>query len=412
MRSVLVVLLAAFAAALLGASTAPGAPSPQAPSAILFQPDTGDVVYRRADTERRQIASTTKLMTALVTREHADLDDTFRAVAYPANPVESLMGLRAGERMSVRDLLEGLLLASGNDAAATLAVRVGGSRREFVRMMNRRARELGLRDTRFANPIGLDDPRNHSTAADLVKLALVVLRDPFLARTVDRESAVVGTGDRRRTVVNRNTLVRTVGWVDGVKTGHTSQAGYVLVGAAKRRGVRVVSAVLGDPSEAARDADTLELLRWGLARYRLATPVRRGEALAEPRLAYRDETVELVAARRVRTVLRRGEDAEVRVVGAPAEIDGALRAGERVGAVVVSRRGKEVARVPLVASEAVAAASLGDRVSSALPSAWLSSALLGLLVVVGCSLHLALRRRRRTRRRQARARRRGGTEAA
>ncbi|HEU4658758.1 MAG TPA: serine hydrolase, partial [Capillimicrobium sp.] len=230
------------------ASTA-SAPQIQAPSAVLFQPDTGDVVYDRADTQRRPIASTTKLMTALLTLENAELDDTVTAVRYPAMPAESLMGLRAGERVTIRDLLEGLLLASGNDAAATLAVRIAGSERAFVRQMNRRARELGLRDTHYANPIGLDGPRNYSSAADLAKLALLLLRDPFFARTVDRTSAVVGTGARRRTLENRNTLVQTVPWVTGVKTGHTTQAGYVLVASARRDGVRLVSAVLGDPSE-------------------------------------------------------------------------------------------------------------------------------------------------------------------
>jgi D-alanyl-D-alanine carboxypeptidase (penicillin-binding protein 5/6) len=383
-------------------------PAIQAPAAVLFQPDTGEVVYERADTERRPIASTTKLMTALLTLERADLDDTVTAVPYAAAPAESLMGLRAGERVTVRDLMEGLLLASGNDAAATLAVRVSGTRDAFVRDMNRRARELGLRDTHFANPIGLDDPRNYSSAADLAKLALLLLRDPFFARTVDRTQVSVGTGMRRRTLVNRNTLVRTVPWVSGVKTGHTSQAGYVLVGAARRDGVRLVSAVLGDSSEAARDADTLALLRWGLSRYRTATAVTRGEVLAQPDLAFRDTRTPLVAKRRVRLVVRRGERPAVRLRGVPDEIRGPLDAGTRVGTAVVSRGGRVVARVPLVTGEAVASPSIGDRLSSALPSPWL---LLGLLVVLACSLLVALRLRRRVRRRQAGGTR-GDTEAA
>lgn len=422
MRAVVRVVAAAVAAwiVMAAAGLAPalaqdqGEPGPQlgAPAAILFQPDTGDVVFERADTERRPIASTTKLMTALVTLEGAALDDTFTAIDYPAMPAESLMGLRPGERISVRDLLEGLLLASGNDAAATLAVRVAGSERAFVRRMNRRAREIGLQDTHFANPVGLDDPRNYSSAADLTKLALLLLRDPFFARTVDRKTAVVGTGDRRRTILNRNALVQSVPWVTGVKTGHTSQAGYVLVGSATRKGVRFVSAVLGTGSEAQRDGDTLALLRYGIDRYRKATVVKRGEVLAQPDLAFRDTRTPVVAERRVRLVVRKGERPEVRVQGVPAELDGPLDAGTRVGTAIVSRRGQEVARVPLVTAEEVAAPSIGDRLTSALGGWAVVGVVLALALAGACSLVVALRHRRRTRRRRDGAGRSGGTEAA
>jgi D-alanyl-D-alanine carboxypeptidase (penicillin-binding protein 5/6) len=414
-RPALRALAAALAACLTVGASPAGAqersepPAIEAPSAVLFQPDTGDVVFERADTERRPIASTTKLMTALITLEQADLGDTFTAIPYPALPAESLMGLRAGERISVRDLLEGLLLASGNDAAATLAVRISGSERAFVRAMNRRARELGLEDTHFANPIGLDDPGNYSTAADLVKLALLLQRDPFFARTVDRTEAVVGTGARRRTIVNRNTLLQSAPWVTGVKTGHTSQAGYVLVGSARRDGVRLVSAVLGTASELQRNADSLALLRWGLSRYRVDTAVRRGEVLAQPDLAFRETRTPIVAERRARLVLARGDRAQVRVRGVPDEIEGPLDAGARVGTAVVLRDGDVVARVPLVTQEAVASPSIGDRLSSALPVPWW---LLVLAALLACSLLLALRHRRRALRRRERAGRRGGAEAA
>lgn len=410
--------LAAIAAAALSVATATTAAAPaaaqgpdlDAPAAILVQPDTEDVVVARREQERRPIASTTKLMTALVTLENADLDDVVTAVRYRASPVESLMGLRAGERVTIRDLLEGLLLASGNDAAATLARRVGGSERRFVRMMNERARELGLSDTHYANPVGLDDPRNYSSAEDLAKLALILLRDPFFARTVNRRSATVVSGDRRRTIVNRNALVREVPWMNGVKTGYTSQAGYILVGSASRRGVRFVSAVLGAPSEAARDADTLDLMRFGQRRYRRVVALRRGAVLASPTLDFRaDEHVDVVAARTVRAVVRRGQRPQVRVTGVPDELAGPLRRGQRVGTAVVSYRGRELARVPLMTAEAVPAAGVVDKVSSALPPIWLLAVA---AAVLACSLHLVLRHRRRVRRRRARARRRRGTETA
>jgi D-alanyl-D-alanine carboxypeptidase (penicillin-binding protein 5/6) len=348
-------------------------------------------------------------MTALLTLERSNLDDVVPAVPYHPQPAESVAGLRPGERLTVRDLLRTLLLQSANDAAVTLAVDVGGSQAAFVRAMNARAAQLRLRKTHYANPVGLDERGNYSSARDLVKLAQVLLRNRFFARTVDRPRATLTSGARVRRIVNRNLLVRRVPFVDGVKTGHTAQAGYVLVGAGERGGVRLVSAVLDDPSEAARDSDTLALLRYGLARYRAPVEVRRGAVLARPRLKYRDGHVDLLAARSLRVVLRRGERARLRLSDVPDELDGPLPAGARVGEVVVMRRGHAVARVPLLTRAPVPEASLGERVTSFFGSA---ATLLLIAVLAGSTLQLALMRRRATRRRRARSRRRRGTEAA
>jgi D-alanyl-D-alanine carboxypeptidase (penicillin-binding protein 5/6) len=402
-------VLAALAALALLAAPAAAAtrPAPRAAAAILVQPETGDVVYaKNADTER-PIASTTKLMTALLTLERSSLDDVVPAAPYRPLPAESVINLRAGERLTVRDLLRGLLLASANDAAVTLADHVSGSTPAFVRLMNRRARQLGLEHTHYANPVGLDSPGNYSTARDLAVLAQTLLRKPFFAKTVNRTGAVLSSGARTRRILNRNLLVRQVGFVDGVKTGHTQQAGYVLVGAGTRDGVMLVSAVLGEPSESARDAETLSLLRYGLSRYRSVVAVRSGQRLAGVKLKYRDEHVPLLAGRSVRQVVRRGRTPSVRVVGVPAELNGPLAARSQVGTVVVRSEGAEVARVPLVTARAVTEATLQDKAGSFFTKA-------GTLVLVGVlalsTLQLA-RMRRRAIRRRARSRRRG-TEAA
>jgi serine-type D-Ala-D-Ala carboxypeptidase (penicillin-binding protein 5/6) len=382
-------------------------PQVRAPSAILVEPATGDVVFQRMARDRRAIASTTKLMTALVARERTRLGATMRAVRYRASPIESQAGLRAGERLTVADLLRALLVASANDAAATLAERVAGSRAGFVRLMNRRARALGLRDTRFANPIGLDEAGNHSSASDLVKLALILRRDPFLRAVTDRPRVTLTSGARRRTLVNRNRLVRSVPAVNGVKTGRTQQAGYVLVGSATRDGVTVVSAVLGDPSESARDADTLALLRYGLRRYRRSTPVRAGRRVATARLRHREsERVDLVPTRTVTRTVRRGEPATIRVVGAPEELDGPLPARARVGTIEVRWRGRTVDRVALVTATVVAEAGFGQRLDDVLGRTVL---VLGLGAFALASLQLLLLRRRARRRRSART---GGTKIA
>ena len=372
-----------------------GPPEIQSPSAVLVEASTGDVVFERDADERRAIASTTKLMTALLALEGIALDDVLTSPGYDAGPLESIVGLEEGERMTVRDLLRALLLASANDAAVALAVGLSGSTEAFVAEMNRRARELGLKDTSYANPVGLDAEGNHSSAADLVTLAQVLRRKPFFRETVDMRGAVLRSGSRRRTIENRNTLVREVPVVDGVKTGRTQQAGYVLVGSATRDGVTVLSAVLGAPTEAARDADTLALLRHGLSRYRRRTVVKEGTGLRTADLEYRDEDVRLVAGETVERVLRRGQRARTRVVGAPEELDGPLPAGAEVGTIEVRVGGRVVDRVPLVTATAVAEASLGDRVASVLVR---PTSILLVVLLLACTVLLALLRRRVVRR--------------
>jgi serine-type D-Ala-D-Ala carboxypeptidase (penicillin-binding protein 5/6) len=407
---VLALAAASLAFGLLGAVPALAAaaegPVVRAPAAILVEPATGDIVFRRNARDERPIASTTKLMTALLTLEREKLSSTLTAVRYRGAPAESVIGLRAGERLSVADLMRGLLLASANDAAATLATRIGGTRERFVRLMNRRARELGLDDTHYANPIGLDEAGNHSSAEDLVKLTLILRRNAFFRDVTNLPSATLKTGARPRTIANRNTLVRNVRAVNGVKTGHTSTAGYVLVGSATRRGITVVSAVLGDPSEAARDSDSLTLLRYGLDRYSRASATVRGRTYATAKLSHRDERVDFVATRTVRRVKRRDEHFTRRILGAPREIDGPLPAGARVGTIEVRWRGKPVDRVALVTAHAVSGPTVVERAGGLIGRTLI---VLAAAVVALGSLQVVLLRRRLQRRRRGRA---GGTEIA
>jgi D-alanyl-D-alanine carboxypeptidase (penicillin-binding protein 5/6) len=405
-------LLAAVTVALVcAAGIAPGSralaapPALQARAAIVVQPDTRTVVAARNPDARRPIASTTKLMTALLVLERLDLNDVLTVVPYRAAPAESVAGFRAGERLTVADLLRALLLPSANDAAETLAVDVAGSRKAFVRLMNSRARELGLTNTHYANPIGLDQPGNYSSARDLVELALILRRHPFFVHTTNLPRAVLHSGARRRVVVNRNTLIRRVPFIDGVKTGHTGGAGYVLVGSATRGGVTVLSAVLGDPNEASRDADSLALLRYGLDRYRRVTPVVARRRYAEAKLKDQGgDRVALVAAGTLRRVAQRGRAVTTRVSGAPGTVTGPLPAGSREGTIEVLEGGRVVARVPLVTAKPVPEATITERMR-----AWLGRTLTILLLaaLAICSLQLVLLRRRAVRRRLA-----GGAKAS
>lgn len=249
-----------------GDGTAPSG-LPQHTAAIVADARTGKVLY--ADHPHRSvlIASTAKLMTALVTLERVPLDAVFTAPPYAGDGTESKLGLGTGEQMQVRDLLRGLLLVSGNDAAMTLAVGTAGSEPAFVELMNERARQLGMDDTRYGNPIGLDRD-TFSSAADLVTVTRELRRHAFFRGTVAAPRLTLGSGSYQRTIVNTNRLLGGRLRIDGVKTGHTDAAGYVLVGSATRGGRTVVSAVLGTRSEDDRDEATWRLLRYGLQRLR------------------------------------------------------------------------------------------------------------------------------------------------
>lgn len=373
---------------------AQGAKPPQvsAPSAVLVEPATGDVVVAKKADMRRPMASTTKLMTALLALERLSLDDVLVQAPYAASPVESLGGFRAGERVTVRDELRALLLASANDAANTLATRISGSPARFVRVMNARARQLGLKNTSYANPVGLDDPRNFSSATDLVKLALVLRTNRFFRETTDLPKVTIRSGAMPRTYPNRNTLVRTTPEVNGVKTGRTTGAGYVLVGSATKNGVTVLSAVLGEPSESARNADSRALLEYGLARYVRRTAVKEGRTFGRARLRYRgDRSVALVAKRTVLRTVRRGERLDVRASAIPAQLDGPLPQGATVGEVVVRQRGRVVQRVPLVTASAVTEAGAVDRLKDF--GGRPRTIVLVAVFVLGSLLLVALRRR-------------------
>ena len=395
--AVLVALLLPVPSALAQAPDAPRLQGAQA--AIVMEATTGDVLFARDADQRRQIASTTKLMTALVALERDDLDDVFSAADYTPTGAESKIDLRSGERMSVRDLLRATLLPSANDAAATLAVGTMGSTAAFVKEMNRRAQALGLKDTHYASPVGLDDPENYSTAADLARLAIRLRRYEFFRRTVDLKFATLRSGSMKRSIGNRNSLVRRVNAVNGVKTGYTRGAGNVLVGSASRDGVTVISVVLGEPSERARDSDSLALLRYGLDSYNARTVLPEGRVLGRVGLQYRgDETVEVIAGATVKRVLRSGARTRTTVVGLPTEVDGPLPRGTRLGTAVVRRGDEPLARVPVVTARPIAEASLSTRLDDMLRRSQTIVALVALLV---CSLPLLLLRRRALHRRRA-----------
>jgi D-alanyl-D-alanine carboxypeptidase (penicillin-binding protein 5/6) len=384
-RAAIAIVLAIILVGLPGLAAA-SPPKLDAKAWVLIDSRDGSVLAGKAPHKRLPIASATKLMTAYLALKRLKPNQTIAAPAYSArSPLEILLGLRQGERIRVKDLLYAALLPSANDAAETLAVGVSGSVPAFVMAMNQAAQRLGLADTHYENPIGFDDPGNYSSARDLATLASTLLRNRLFARIVDTQTATLRSGEVPRTVTSRNSLLGRAAWVNGVKTGHTLGAGYVLVGSGTRGSTTLISAVLGAPSESARDAETLELLDYGFSLYHPVQPVSRGEELAAPPLDYRDDHLPLIAERPLTVTLREAQSATTRV-SAPQEISGAVRRGQTLGRVVVTVDGERAAVSPLVAAHAVGAATTADKVISTAQNPVVLIALAAIVILVGLVL--------------------------
>jgi D-alanyl-D-alanine carboxypeptidase (penicillin-binding protein 5/6) len=393
----LLLAVALLAAALVATGLVPASagastkkpPQLDAASWVLIDLKDGAELAARASGQRRAIASTTKLMTAYLALRDLRMGEKLVVPRYDAEPAESLAGLEKGERLTVHDLLVAMMLPSANDAAETVAQGIAGSEPAFVAEMNRAADKLGLDRTHYANPIGLDAKRNYSTAEDLTTLAEELLSDKRFRRIVAMPKAKLTSGARNRTVINTNTLLRSDPTVDGVKTGHTTDAGYVLVASAKRDGVPLLAAVLGAPSETERNDETERLLDYGYGLYAREDAIERGAAEAAAAVRYEDGRLPLTASRGVSVEVR--DDQEVKVdADGPAEVEGPIDAGERLGTATVTVDGRFIDRVPLVAGHAVAAPTIVDKIGGPVVVVLIVAVIIVILAVVV----IALRRRR------------------
>lgn len=361
--------LALLAGAAAPARAATPVPQVDAMAYILVNPATGETLASSASERPLAMASTTKIMTALVTLEHADLEDLYTV------PPEAAVGgssarLETGESLPVRELLTGLMVASGNDAAVTLAVGVAGSESAFVELMNEKARELGLEQTSFANPHGLDAPGHHSSARDLVDLARVAMRDPLFREIVSQHVATIpgpgGVGTR--TLESQNTLLERYGEADGVKTGMTDDAGFAMVAHARRPalGVQLFAAIIGAPSADSRAQDAEELLRWGFSQYVRPTLYAPGAVVGRVAVQYRPGVgVPYRVDRGVRPPVRLGSAVTQEIV-APAEVAGPVREGDVLGTITIRQNDDVLVRRDLVAAESAGEAGIFDRMNAGL----------------------------------------------
>jgi D-alanyl-D-alanine carboxypeptidase (penicillin-binding protein 5/6) len=353
-------LLPIFVALVLAPpSLAATSPHVDAPSYFVVNGKTGDVLAARNAHDRVAIASITKLMTVMVALEHVKLTDDVTVQRSAADVGESTINLRPGEHLSVRDLVEGALIQSANDAAYALATFAGrGDVAAFVRQMNEKARELRLGDTHFVRPDGLDAPGEYSSAADVTRLARIAMREPMIRDVVRLRSDTIAGG---RVLHTWNDLLGTFPGLIGVKTGHTGAAGWCEVAAARRPGFTVYATILGSSSREQRNADLAALLRWGLSRYRVASLISHGRTYALAQTGYGRAPLKLVAASRVRRAVRVNRPLVASIV-ASAVVSLPVHAGERLGVIRVYEGKRLLAVRPLVAGRTVKRPGIAGRV--------------------------------------------------
>ena len=345
-RVVLVVVFAAFA---LAPAAQAGTPRVTASAYIVEDARTGEVLAASNAHAHLPIASITKLMTVLVTLDRHKLTDVVTVDRRAALVGESSIHLRAGERITVRDLLKGALIQSANDAADALALSVSPDFSAFAGLMNAKAAQLGLRDTHFVRPDGLDAPDHYSSAADVTTLARVAMRTRFVRETVREETDTIAGG---RTLHTWDDLLAEFPQTIGVKTGHTNAAGWCQVAAARGRGITVYATLLGSPGRTARNADLESLLVWGLAQFRVVDAVQRDRTYAEARVGYGRGPLALVADRPFQTVARLGRPFTETVV-APTAVTLPVRAGQVLGRVEIRQGSRLVGTRDLVASRTI-----------------------------------------------------------
>lgn len=349
-------LSAAFGLFGQGTALAVGdAPKVSAAAAVLIDAASGRVIFEMNAHQRLPQASTTKITTAIVAIEHEkDLQKKIRVPDDFVNPGEAGIWLEAGEEQTVEGLLHAMMLRSANDAAAMLAIDVGGSEAGFAELMNKKVQAMGLQDTHYTNPHGLHDPDHYSSAYDLAMLAREGMNLPLFRKLIVTERYVLPWGNHEysRVVYNHNRLLTRYPDADGVKTGYTREAGSCLVGSATRDGLQLIAVVL----DASLMYDQVALLLdYGFANYRLEPVLEGGKEMGRiPVKSGRQPEITVVASRSISAALRRsgGETVE-QILDLPEQVDAPVVAGQVVGAVSLKIDDVTTAQVDLVAVESI-----------------------------------------------------------
>ena len=332
----------------------PGAP-PQvtAPSAVLMDANTGTILLQRGAHVRRPMASVTKMMTAILVLEHGKLDEVVTASKHASETPYTGLYLKQGEKITLRDLLWALLLRSANDACVAAGEHVAGSEAQFVEMMNAKAQALGLKNTHFMNPHGLNAEGHYSSAYDLAQIARYGMRMPLFAEIVNCRYHRVDRSIEKKdvVVVNKNRLVFRWDQCDGIKTGYTRQAGHCLAASASQGPWRLIAVVLksGNSWE-----DSRRMLQWGMRHYQSVDMARKASPVTEVRvMGGREEKVQAVLDRDLQVVVPNGARVDVTTQVTPGKVRAPVRQGDSVGKLVLRQGEKEIGQALLLAANTV-----------------------------------------------------------
>ena len=342
---------------LKGTALAGTKPEVKALGAVLMEAESGRVLWEKNAEAPLPNASTTKIMTCLIALESGMLDDTVTVSPNAASKPETRMGLSAGEKIKLRDLLYPMMLESANDAAVAVAEHIAGSEEEFCDMMDERAIEIGATDTDFETANGLDRDGHHSTAMDMALITAYALENEDFREIISAPSATVKSDRRTYTVANKDRLLKEYDGAIGVKTGFTGLAGQCFVGAAKRDGMTLISVVLGSgwgsSGKERKWIDTKNLLNYGFENFELYTLAEAGDFVSEVSVkgAYKDD-VETEISKKVVIPLtveeRMGIKTEINI---PMEINAPIEKGQTVGELsFLSADGEILAKTDIIAA--------------------------------------------------------------
>ena len=335
---------AALLAAVLFTSTRVEAIS--AKKAIVLDAQTGRVLYAQGENDRALIASTTKIMTALIVCEQCNVLDRMKIPKEAVGIEGSSMYLQEGEVLTIQELLYGLMLRSGNDAAVALAIYCGGTVEGFAQLMNDKAHRLGMENTHFVNPNGLDAPGHYSTARDMAVLASYAMENPIFRQTVSTKSVTIGN----RILQNHNKLLWRVEGADGVKTGYTKAAGRILVSSTTRDGRRIIVVTMDDPNDW---QDHEKLIEDAFSKFTVKTLITKADILGTVEVAGGEAgEVELLAGKSFSFTLRQDEKVDV-CLPAPGFVYAPVVEGAQAGYAHILIDGVSVGTVPLVYGQTV-----------------------------------------------------------
>lgn len=358
-------LLFATSVAALSAQAAPvvtpNAPTVAAKAYVLMDYNTGQIIAEENAYESLNPASLTKMMTSYVIGHEIKVGNvspsdevTISKKAWSKNfPDSSKMFIEVGKKVTVEDLNKGIIIQSGNDACVAMAEHIAGTEDGFVDLMNSWAKQLGMQDSYFENSHGLDSDNHKSTAYDMAILGAAIIRDVPDEYAVYKEKSFTYNGIKQ---YNRNGLL----WdkslsVDGIKTGHTSGAGFNLVTSATKDGMRLISVVMGTKSEAARKAESKKLLNYGFRFFETVTPYKAGDTFVTQKIWYGDrETIDLGVVTDTPITISRGQAKNLQAnFELTKELNAPIAKGETVGRVYFQLNGKDIAQFPLVTLQEV-----------------------------------------------------------